>query len=249
MPALKPTDRSISPSSRTKTSAMPSRTNGAPCTSRLTRLPAERKSEFRTWKKMTIAIRPRTTGSAPLSPLLTRLSQMRAYSPTESAISSGAPAIAALSIAASPASGSSATITGASPSAGSCGPPCCVDDMVSALRAAATTARRRGLAPVAVRTVHPGGGARGHQFHDGLGIEVRRGTRRGEPAEVEHRDAVGDLEHLGEVVRDDDDGVPPAGEPADEVEDELGLGDAERRGGLVHDDQPGVQDDRLGHPH
>src|SRR5260370_29856883 len=160
--------------------------------------------------KVVKGARRRAECRAATRPVVTRLSQVRAYSTTESAISSGAPAIAALSIAASPASGSSATITGASPSAGSCGPPCCVDDMVSALRAAATTARRRGLAPVAVRTVHPGGGARGHQFHDGLGIEVRRGTRRGEPAEVEHRDAVGDLEHLGEVVRDDDDGVPPA---------------------------------------
>ena len=67
---------------------MPSVMMNADWVIRLTRLPADRNSEFFTWKKMTIAIRPTMTGSAPLSPLRIRLAQMRRYSPTESAISS-----------------------------------------------------------------------------------------------------------------------------------------------------------------
>src|ERR1035441_8437019 len=109
---------------------MPSRTNGAPCTIRLTRLPAERKSEFRVWKKITIAIRPTMIGSAPLSPLLTRFTQIRAYSPIESATSSGAPAIPASSLNASPLAGPSATITSPFACAGSGPRPCSVGDMV-----------------------------------------------------------------------------------------------------------------------
>jgi hypothetical protein len=46
----KPIDRSISPSSSTNTSAMPSITIQAACSIRLTRLPADRNSELRAWK-------------------------------------------------------------------------------------------------------------------------------------------------------------------------------------------------------
>ena len=45
-----PMDRSISPSSSTNTSAMPSSTIHAACVIRLTRLPADRNRELRTWK-------------------------------------------------------------------------------------------------------------------------------------------------------------------------------------------------------
>ena len=45
-----PIDRSISPSSSTHTSAMPSITIHAACVIRLTRLPADRNRELRTWK-------------------------------------------------------------------------------------------------------------------------------------------------------------------------------------------------------
>ena len=48
--ALYPTDRSISPSRSTKTSAMPNVTMNAAWVMRLTRLPADRNSELRTWK-------------------------------------------------------------------------------------------------------------------------------------------------------------------------------------------------------
>ena len=40
----------------------------AACSSRLTRLPAERKTDVSIWKMMTMTIRPATTGSTPLSP-------------------------------------------------------------------------------------------------------------------------------------------------------------------------------------
>ena len=49
-PLTKPTDRSISPSSRTKTIPMPITANGASWISRLTKLPAVRKFELRAWK-------------------------------------------------------------------------------------------------------------------------------------------------------------------------------------------------------
>jgi len=49
-PDTKPIDRSISPSSSTNTSAMPSVAIHAAWVIRLTRLPAERNSELRAWK-------------------------------------------------------------------------------------------------------------------------------------------------------------------------------------------------------
>ncbi len=126
--ALNPTDRSISPSRSTKTSAMPNVTMNAAWVIRLTRLPADRNSELRTWKYTTITIRPMTTGSAPLSPPRTRRHQMRAYSPSELAIRSGL-AVAARSASSGAAacslSGPVETATGLSgapPAAGS-GPP------------------------------------------------------------------------------------------------------------------------------
>jgi hypothetical protein len=61
-------DRSISPRMRTQTSAMPRSTNTEPCTNRLVKLPADRKTESWTWKMMTSRIKPATTGSTPLSP-------------------------------------------------------------------------------------------------------------------------------------------------------------------------------------
>src|SRR5579859_1138702 len=60
-----PIDRSISPSSSTNTSAMPSVMIHAAWVIRLTRFPADRNSELRSWKYTTIAIRPTITGSAP----------------------------------------------------------------------------------------------------------------------------------------------------------------------------------------
>ena len=76
-PATNPTERSISPSSRTKTSPIASRLKTAAWTSRLTRLPAVRNFESRDSKRIEIRISPATTGRIPLSPALTRASDER----------------------------------------------------------------------------------------------------------------------------------------------------------------------------
>ena len=72
---------------------------------------------------------------------------------------------------------------------------------------------------------------------------------RGHLAEVEHRDAVGDLQHLVHVVRDQDDGQAPVGEASYEAEDLGGLRHPEGGGGLVEHDHLGVPEHRLGDRH
>ena len=62
----------------------------------------------------------------------------------------------------------------------------------------------------------------------------------GVASEPEHRDPVGHLEDVVEVVGDEDDGEPLLGEPPDEVEHLPRLGDAERGRRLVEDDDAGV---------
>ena len=100
-----------------------------------------------------------------------------------------------------------------------------------------------------VAVADPGGPARGHQLDGGLRVEVGGGADRGQLAEVQHRDPVGDLEHVAEVVRDHQDGRAAAGQLLDQAEHELGLGDAERGGGLVHDDHLSLLHDGLSHGH
>ena len=55
-------------------------------------------------------------------------------------------------------------------------------------------------------------------------------------AEAQHLDAVGDLEHLGHVVADQDDREPAVAHAADQVEHAARLHDAERGRRLVHED-------------
>ena len=76
--AVYPAARSISPSSSTKISAMPSVMMNAACSMRLTKLRGVMNTGLLTQKKMTMAIRPTMTGRAPLSPLRTRRTQIRA---------------------------------------------------------------------------------------------------------------------------------------------------------------------------
>lgn len=68
-PETEPTDRSISPSSRTKT--IPTAIMPVPtmATEMSDRLPAVRKLEFRLWKMIQMMMRPMTTGIEPRSPL------------------------------------------------------------------------------------------------------------------------------------------------------------------------------------
>ncbi len=69
-PEREPTDRSISPSSRTNT--MPTAIMPVPtmATEMSERLPAVRKLEFRLWKMIQMITRPMTTGMEPRSPAL-----------------------------------------------------------------------------------------------------------------------------------------------------------------------------------
>ena len=85
----RPTERSISPRSRGKISAMASTMYTALCSMRLTRFRGDRNFESRIWKATATTTMARTTGSTPLSPLRTRSHHARRYCPRESAISSG----------------------------------------------------------------------------------------------------------------------------------------------------------------
>ena len=77
-PLTKPTDRSISPSSRTKTMPMPMTAKAAIWTMRLTKFPAVRKRSFWDWKTIAMMIRPTMIGSEPSSPERTPAHQRRA---------------------------------------------------------------------------------------------------------------------------------------------------------------------------
>ena len=88
-PMTRPTDRSISPSSRAKISAIASSMYTVLCSKRLTRFCADRNFEFAIWKPMATTTRPRTTGRTPLLPPRTRAHEARKYWPSDSAASSG----------------------------------------------------------------------------------------------------------------------------------------------------------------
>ena len=66
------------------------------------------------------------------------------------------------------------------------------------------------------------------------------------PAVLEHGDPVGEVEDLGEPVRDVQEADAALLEPAHERVEQLDLVVGERGGRLVHDEQPGVQGERLG---
>ena len=56
----------------------------------------------------------------------------------------------------------------------------------------------------------------------------------------EHRDAVGDLDHLVQAVRDEDEGYPLGGKGSHGIEQHLSLGLREHRRGLVQHQEPGL---------
>ena len=94
-PMTRPTDRSISPSSRAKISAIASSMYTVLCSNRLTRFCADRNFEFAIWKPTATTTRPRITGSTPLLPLRTWSSEARRYWPSDLATSSGGTSAAA----------------------------------------------------------------------------------------------------------------------------------------------------------
>ena len=82
-PMTRPTDRSISPSSRAKISAIASSMYTVLCSKRLTRFCADRNFEFAIWKPTATTTRPRTTGRTPLLPPRTRSHEARKYWPSD----------------------------------------------------------------------------------------------------------------------------------------------------------------------
>ena len=93
----RPTERSISPRSRAKISAMASTMYTVLCSKRLTRFSDDRNFEFAIWKLTATTTMPRTTGRTPLSPPRTRSHQARRYWPSDWARSSGGTSAAAAS--------------------------------------------------------------------------------------------------------------------------------------------------------
>ena len=74
-----------------------------------------------------------------------------------------------------------------------------------------------------------------------------RGGHRGHPAAVlQNGDPAGQVEDLGEPVRDVQQPDAPLLEPAHQPVEQLDLVVGQRRGRLVHDEQPRVQGERLG---
>ena len=88
-PMTRPTDRSISPRSRTKISAIASSMYTVLCSKRLTRFSADRNFEFAIWKPTATTTRPRITGRTPLLPPRTRSHEARTYSPSDWAMQLG----------------------------------------------------------------------------------------------------------------------------------------------------------------
>ena len=62
-------------------------------------------------------------------------------------------------------------------------------------------------------------------------------------------DAVGDREHVGQSVADQDDGNAVPLESPDEIEHMFDLPHGKRSGWLVHDDELGVEGERAGDRH
>src|SRR5215472_3437307 len=96
-PMTRPTERSISPRSRAKISAIASNMYMLLCSNRLTRFSGDRNFGFATWKLTATTTMARTTGRTPLSPPRTRSHQARRYWPSDWARSSGGTSAAATS--------------------------------------------------------------------------------------------------------------------------------------------------------
>src|ERR1700716_2941526 len=85
-----------------------------------------------------------------------------------------------------------------------------------------------------------------HVLDDALAVEVRSLVLNDHTAQIHDSDAICDLEHVDEVVRDQHHREPPVAEASDQVEHQLGLHDAKGCCGLVHDHELGVPHHGLG---
>ena len=66
-----------------------------------------------------------------------------------------------------------------------------------------------------------------------------------DPAAAQHHDAVGDGEHLAELVGDEDDRLALVDQAAHDAEEVVDLARGEHRGGLVEDEDVGLAEQRL----
>src|SRR5438445_2666395 len=213
-----PIERSISPRISANPSAMARTMNTALCWNRLTRFPAERK----TWFGLTTS---KTTTIASIAAMTgsTPLSPARiraAYARTYS------PSDCATS-----SGGTSAwAASGAAVRSGAC--------------SGGIPARSAAFGTSATAAAQP---SCGHVLDDALPVECRCLVLHDDAAEVHHRDAVGHLEDVVQVVRDDHDRKASIAQPFDQVEHHLRLHHSERSRRLVHDHQLGVPHHCFGH--
>src|SRR5215472_1480239 len=234
MSATAPTERSISPRSRTTVSAIASTMYTVLSPKIYTRLLGRRKA---CWGEMISKTTPtttmaRTTGRTPLSPLRSRSHQARRYWPSDWARSSGGTSAAASGAAVR----STAVPAGVSPGSAVTGLSRS-GDMGSALTTGGSGRLGR----------PPAGATCRHILHHALPVEVRGRPLDHHPPQVQHRDPVRDLEHVVQVVRDDHHRQPVVPEPFDQVQHLPGLHHPEGGGGLVKQHQLGVPHHRLGH--
>ena len=191
-----------------------------------------------TWKTITITIRPTNTGSTPLSPPRIRWSWARTYSPIVVATTSGGTKAAA-------AVGRAAQVG-------------LIARLVEPLRSTVCLRRpdrdqpwpspapplpSRGPDPVRPRppvVMYSTTLCRSNSL---------AGACDHHPAQVQHGDAVGDGEHVVEIVRDQHHRQTAVPQSGDQIEDLGRLGHPQGGGRLVHDDQLRVPHDRLGDGH
>src|ERR1039458_510121 len=226
----KPMERSISPSSRAKISAIARTMNTALCRKRFTMLPAERKTwcGLIAWKTMMVAINASTTGSAPLSPLLTRTIWPCRYSPSDCATIPGGTREAAASGAAAVRS-TKGSIGG--PSSGTLPPPTGSWSAFAMKRSFIARAR-----PEGGHAGSPGG----HVLDDALAVEHRGPVLYRHPSQVQDRDPVGHGEDVVEVVGDHGDCQSVVSQTSHQLEHHRRLGHPQGGSRLVGHDQLGV---------
>src|SRR5713101_3069374 len=112
----------------------------------------------------------------------------------------------------------------------------------AAVRAGASSGAAISAALLSNAAAHAAGG---HVLDDTLAVELGRLVLDHHPAQVEHGDAIGDLEHIDEVVRYDHDREATVTEALDQVEHLPRLIYSQGGGGLVHDHELGVPHHRL----
>src|SRR3984957_16417088 len=241
MSATAPTDRSTSARSRTSVSAIASTMYTVLSPKIYTRLLGRRKacSGVMISKTTATTTMARTTGSTPLLPLRTRSHQIRMYWPSDWArIAGGTSAAATLASRVRSAVPALAVPAGVSPGSAVTGAP----RFWPSASALATCGSGWLVRP-------PAGGTRRHVLHHALQGEVPNRPFGHHPPQVQDRDAVGDLEHVGQVVADHHHRQPAVAESFDQVKHGPGLHHPKGGGGLVEQHQLGVPHHRLGDRH